>query len=412
VGVAGSRVGIVGGSIAGCAMAAAAARLGCDVAVFEASSADLEDRGAGIVIPLALRRQLTDRGYLSADTPYVHPTERLWFTAAAAAPLGRVMWRHAFPAAMHNWGVLWRTMRELVPEPAYRRGEAIRACRPGTDQVTVVLGDDSLEAFDLLIGADGYCSTVRETVRPDIRPAYVGYVLWRGNYEERFIADPAVLDVLDKAFVTVHFPGGHAVIYLIPGRDGRTGRGERRVNWALYGTPPPLELDLQDPTSFPPGKVPGALIERLKQIVDAHLPPAWADLVRAGGPEEISVQPIYDHAVPSFVSGRTLLVGDAAALSRPHTASGATKAMQEALALETAGSVHDSWPALVAAFDAERCGEATELVETGRLLGRGLVEHTPDWAAMSTAQVEQFISALIAGRSLYMQPSAPGRDLP
>jgi pyruvate/2-oxoglutarate dehydrogenase complex dihydrolipoamide dehydrogenase (E3) component len=44
--VAGSRVGIVGGSVAGCAMAVAAANLDCEVVVFEASSGLLEDRGA------------------------------------------------------------------------------------------------------------------------------------------------------------------------------------------------------------------------------------------------------------------------------------------------------------------------------------------------------------------------------
>jgi 2-polyprenyl-6-methoxyphenol hydroxylase-like FAD-dependent oxidoreductase len=60
--VAGSRIGIVGGSTAGCAMAVAAARLGCDVSGFEASSGALEDRGVGIFIPLPLRRELIARG--------------------------------------------------------------------------------------------------------------------------------------------------------------------------------------------------------------------------------------------------------------------------------------------------------------------------------------------------------------
>ena len=41
--VRGSRVGIIGGSIAGCATAIALARLGCDVQVFERSSGVLRD---------------------------------------------------------------------------------------------------------------------------------------------------------------------------------------------------------------------------------------------------------------------------------------------------------------------------------------------------------------------------------
>jgi 2-polyprenyl-6-methoxyphenol hydroxylase-like FAD-dependent oxidoreductase len=404
--IAGSRVGIVGGSIAGCAMAVAARRLGCDVTVFEASSCELEDRGAGIFIPLALRHELVANGYLAPDAPYFHPPERLWVTADPKEPTGRVMWRHDFPGAAHNWGVLWRGLRSLVPATVYRKGSAVRICRPESDGVTVILDDGSTERFHVLIGADGYRSSVRRTVRPDVQPAYAGYVLWRGNYDERLLADPALAAILDTGFLTVCFPGGHAIIYLIPGRDGRTGPGERRVNWAIYGSPPP-GMDFAEPISIPPGQVPRALADRLEEIVGQHLPRAWADLARTGGPDVLSVQPIYDHAVPTFVTGRVVLVGDAATLSRPHTAGGATKAMQEALALEAAGSTHGSWPELLAAFDEARCPAATEIVETSRLLGYGLVEQTPDWTAMSEQQAKQFITGVIAGRNLYLQPSAP-----
>ena len=60
--IEGSTVGIVGGSIAGCAAATALARLGCHVEVFERSSGELRDRGSGIAIPLALRDELVTAG--------------------------------------------------------------------------------------------------------------------------------------------------------------------------------------------------------------------------------------------------------------------------------------------------------------------------------------------------------------
>ena len=56
--VRGSRVAVVGGSIAGCAAAIALDRLGCRVDVFERSTGALRDRGSGIAIPLALRDEL------------------------------------------------------------------------------------------------------------------------------------------------------------------------------------------------------------------------------------------------------------------------------------------------------------------------------------------------------------------
>lgn len=55
------NVGIVGGSLAGCAAAIALRRAGCEVSVYERSRGALEDRGAGIGMPLALLRTLIGR---------------------------------------------------------------------------------------------------------------------------------------------------------------------------------------------------------------------------------------------------------------------------------------------------------------------------------------------------------------
>ena len=404
--LAGSRVGISGGSVAGCAMAVAARRLECDVTVFEASSGELKDRGAGIGIPITLREQLVASGYLAVDTPYYHPPERIWIRADPAEPTGRVVWRHPFPGATHNWAGLWRVLRDLVPDSAYRRGTAVRGCVGDEDGVTVVLEGGTAERFDVVIGADGYCSAVRAAVCPEVRPAYAGYVLWRGNYDESLVADSAAAAMLVGGFPTICFPGGHAIAYLIPGRNGGTGQGERRVNWGVYGMPP-AGVHFDEPTSIPPGRVPGPLVERLEQILDEHLPPAWAALFRAGGPEVLSVQPIYDHAAPRFVRDRICLAGDAAALCRPHSASGAVKAMQEAVALEAAGWAHKTWPEVLAALEADRLPAATEAVEISRLLGHGLVERTPNWASMTCEEIERYVTGLIAGHTLYLQPSSP-----
>ena len=47
----GFRVGIVGGSIAGCTAAIELVRLGCEVTLFERTGEELKDRGAGIGVP-------------------------------------------------------------------------------------------------------------------------------------------------------------------------------------------------------------------------------------------------------------------------------------------------------------------------------------------------------------------------
>lgn len=68
----GLKVGIVGGSIAGCAAAIALMRAGHRVTVFERSSETLVGRGAGIGTQLSVLRSLVERDMIDADMPHFH----------------------------------------------------------------------------------------------------------------------------------------------------------------------------------------------------------------------------------------------------------------------------------------------------------------------------------------------------
>jgi 2-polyprenyl-6-methoxyphenol hydroxylase-like FAD-dependent oxidoreductase len=48
------RIGIIGGSIAGCGIATSLLRAGPEVTIFERSTEALCDRGASIVVPVSL----------------------------------------------------------------------------------------------------------------------------------------------------------------------------------------------------------------------------------------------------------------------------------------------------------------------------------------------------------------------
>ncbi len=63
------RVGIIGGSIAGCATAALLHRAGHGVIVFERSESDLVSRGAGIGTPAAVWQDMMARGLIGGTLP-------------------------------------------------------------------------------------------------------------------------------------------------------------------------------------------------------------------------------------------------------------------------------------------------------------------------------------------------------
>lgn len=399
--VRGSKVGIIGGSIAGCATAAALGRLGCEVHVYERSSGALRDRGAGILLPPALRDELIESGYLSPGFPTCKLECRLWIVADGS-PAGRQLWRQPGVAAASNWGVLWRDLRSKIPDRQYHDGMQLVAIDTDGDGIVGSFADGSSETFDTLFGADGYRSLVRSYLSPSSRPAYAGYVAWRGTYPEERLTQRAAVELADSrdAWFLVGFAGGHAIVYTVPSFDDRIDSGHRRVNWLVYTAPPP-GMDFAEPTSIPPGAVSADRYRSLDQLLDVAFPTDFQALIRASPPEEVSIQPIYDQFLDSYVGGRVAVVGDAGSVCRPHTASGTTKTLEDARCLERLGREHAGWDDLLAAYDAERSIAGAALVALGQRIGRDQVEQPVLWGSLSSDDMVAWTRETLAGAALY-----------
>lgn len=387
----GGRVAIVGGSIAGCAAALAAYRGGADeITVYERAAGRLADRGVGLAVHNSRYAELDSAGYLDADMPWVQLERRRWYVrdGSAAGPLGHEIGAMAFPFRTYNWGPLWRELRGRVSDSVvFRPGVAVEEVRTGEAEAEV---DTSLgtDRVDLVIGADGYRSVVRSAAFSAVRPAYAGYLAWRGAFPADRLPDPELWAAEDCAYVV--FPGGHVIVYRIP-----DGVGGHRVNWVLYTAPPPdldlglgVDLRITAPTSLPPGGLTEALGSHLTYVCDELLPPYWGDLVRTTTPDELFLQPMYDFTAPRYTTGRVLLMGDAATVARPHTGAGAVKALQDATVLESAFATATTWPDALDTYDTDRTVAGGAMVDLGRRLGHALVEETPPWRSMDQTALE------------------------
>lgn len=397
----GMKVGIVGGSIAGCASAIALGRAGCDVTVFERSSKGLMDRGSGIAIPIPLRDRLIAGSYLPSD--YANcPMSQRWWLYPDGSDTGRELWCQATPAATNNWGMLYWALRQSVADGIVREGHRLTGLEDREHGATVSFDDGTKAEFDLVVGADGYASMVRKALQPQAETDFAGYVLWRGNYPESRVDDRRLIDAMDveNTWLTVPFEGGHGVLYMIPEFDGGTEPGQRRVNWAIYA-PLPKALALDGIHSNPPGQVTPDVFAALDAIMTNDFPPAFERLVRHSSLDEISIQPIYDSVVESYFGKSTLLIGGAGTITRPHTGSGATKALEDALALEKLAESVNDLPELLQSYDQERCDAARTLAGIGQRIGRAQVSETPNWSAMSPDDFEAWTKATLAGDDLY-----------
>jgi 2-polyprenyl-6-methoxyphenol hydroxylase-like FAD-dependent oxidoreductase len=95
--------------------------------------------------------------------------------------------------------------------------------------------------------------------------------------------------------------------------------------------------------SLGPGEMNDRWISDTKERATKFLPPVLAGVV--GLTKQMFVQAIFDLAVPRMVFDRVVLLGDAACVVRPHTASGTSKAAGDALALAHAlRDVRDNVP--------------------------------------------------------------------
>ena len=117
--------------------------------------------------------------------------------------------------------------------------------------------------------------------------------------------------------------------------------------------------------------------------------------------EDPFLQPIHDLRVPSYRRGRICLLGDAAAVARPHTAGGVEKAVVDAIALAEALSTDATIDGALETWDRARSAVGRELVTLGEALGRALVTEPPDWAAMSSAEMEGWWESSMRGHRWY-----------
>lgn len=399
------RVGVVGGGIAGCAAAIAAARAGNSVTVYERTPADLTERGFGLTLSPEVYDELTTARYLPREAPALPLTGRVWVTREPGGSGWRELWRQDGNTLTCNWGQLWRWLRSAVPSGAYRAPHRVDAVHTGDeDEAVVHLADHARAHHDLVVGADGHRSVARDAVPGSPVPRYAGYVAVRGVLGLDHLGDDQpTTQLLATSALTALFDDGHVNVHLIPDETGLL------VSWALY-TRPPHEIDI-DPRGIPgPDATTARLAEWVRAAAAELLPPQIARIIERTPDDTTDTEPVVDR--PAEYSGhrRLVLVGNANALARPHTGSGAVRALQDALTLERALRSNPSIADAVAAFDAQRRPAANQLVELGRRIGRDQVERTPDWLTMTGETLGAHVAATWAGRHQDLHDSGLDRS--
>jgi 2-polyprenyl-6-methoxyphenol hydroxylase-like FAD-dependent oxidoreductase len=372
---------IIGGSLGGLFAGNLLRRIGWNIDIFERSPHDLDSRGGGIVLQPevieVLRRADVDFRAVELGVGSVYRT--------VFRPDGSIQSKHFAPQTQTSWSLIYTTLRAAFGDQNYHQAKTLvkiaQDLRAGT--ATAQFEDGTRESGDLLIGADGGDSIVRQQFWPMMRPIYAGYIAWRGLIPED-VMPLAAREALHGDFGFANNTGSHILGYLVPGEHSDVRPGHRLYNWVWYRVADETLLAeiMTDSTGWargyamPEGLLADKWIPHLNREAENLLPLPFRQVVEA------TVQPfaqaIRDLASDHMVNGRVAIIGDAAAIPRPHTAASTSKAAANALSLaDELQAVPDDIPAALARWEPDQVALGKYLRLQGSQTGDYLLFHRP-----------------------------------
>jgi 2-polyprenyl-6-methoxyphenol hydroxylase-like FAD-dependent oxidoreductase len=384
---------IVGGSLAGLmhALILLSSPEPPTIRILERSPTSLlHNQGAGIVAGNETQ-EFFDKIVKSGRDIAVTSKLRLYLDRSGKVMDGSVEKRQQ---RMTSWDLLYHLLRWRVeglqseyvdgldaderPKATYENGCTVTAVEESGNMVNITWthkdhGEQTSEA-DLVIAADGASSTIRRLIQPTVERKYVGYVAWRGTVPENELSDSAK-DVFVERFPFYHSTGIQVLGYLIPGKNGTVEPGQRLFNWVWYCNYEDGSAELEElmtdihgkrhAITLPVGSMNPKIWSKQKAYATQVLPPQYAEAVNKT--QQPFIQAITDVISPqnNFLGSKVLLVGDALAGFRPHTAASTGQAAFDALRMgELFGGDIDR-----SMYDEKILGFAKTMQEQGVMLG-------------------------------------------
>jgi 2-polyprenyl-6-methoxyphenol hydroxylase-like FAD-dependent oxidoreductase len=357
---------IVGGGVGGLTTALMLHARGIDCEVYEQADG-IRELGVGInTLPHAIR-ELKELGLLERLDAVAIRTHELFYTNR----FGQEIWHeprgldagYDVPQfSIHRGrlqGVIYQAARARLGEGRMHAGHRLGAFQQDESGVTAYFFDRngahrSTARGDVLIGADGIHSFVRDTLFPNEGPArWNGIMLWRG-------ATDWPVFLTGRSMIVA---GGLAAKFVVYPIAAGSSPDRRLTNWAVTAKVGP---DNATPPRKEDWSRPGRWDDLRPHLQRFNLP--WIDtmhLIEATG--EFWEYPMCDRdPLPRWSHGRVTLLGDAAHPMYPVGSNGASQAILDARCLadrlvSAEHPAHALW-----AYEVERLPMTAQIVQMNR----------------------------------------------
>ena len=336
---------IAGGGIGGLAAALSLHAAGLrELQVLEAA-AEIRQVGVGVNLPPHAVRELTELGLGDALAQHGIPTSELSYYDRR----GKLIWAeprgvgagYRWPQYSIHRGRLQQILFDAVVarlgEAVVRTGQRVSGFAPmpggARVQVTERSGVSRTTEADLLIGADGIRSAVRQSADPALGAlATNGWMMYRGTTRSgQFLSGSSMVIIGDEHLRVVVYPIEPGVNNWLLVRPG-AGAGDELGNWNRPVEPRAIAQCVHDWTFD------------------------WLDVPALVAGSDIAWEyPMADFdPLSQWVFGRAALLGDAAHAMYPFGSNGASQAILDARVLAWQLATQPDIDAALAAYQAER----------------------------------------------------------
>lgn len=343
------RVLVIGGGFSGMAAAIELRKQGFAVDLVEIDP-DWRSYGAGISLGGATLRAFRTLGILEAFLAQGFAADGVDLFTTGGHPIGSLPTpRLAGPEVPGGGAILRPALARILAEATRRSGTEVRLGRTfatlaaDAEGVDVRFDDGTAGRYDLVVGADGLNSRVRQQLFPDApAPRYSGQCVWRAVLPRPADVQRTAMWLGPKVKAGIN-PVSREQMYLFVTED-------RPVNERVAP-------------------------ERFAALLSGLLEPFAAPLVQQvraglGAGSQIVYRPLESLLLPRpWHQGRVVLIGDAVHATTPHLASGACIGIEDAIVLaEELGRAGAPAEAL-ARFEARRWERCRLVVENSTRLG-------------------------------------------
>ncbi|WAC70832.1 FAD-dependent oxidoreductase [Roseateles sp. SL47] len=349
------RVLIIGGGFSGMSAAIALRRQGVQVDLVEIDPG-WRSYGAGISLGGATLRAFSQLGILQDFLREGWASDNVAIYTPEGVKVGEIPTPRIAGPAVPGGGAIMRPVLARILARATRAagtdvrlGVTFETIEDLGDEVSVRFTDGQTRRYDLVIGADGLYSKVRQTLFPEVQaPKYSGQAVWR-----------AVLPRPPEITTAVMWVGGDVK----PGVNPVSNE-----EMYLFVTEHRPVNDRVDPATF---------VDHLSGLLKGFRVPLiqrMCEQISEGA--QIVFRPLEGLLVPRpWHRGRVVLIGDTVHATTPHMASGACIGIEDALVLAEELGRHAETEAGLLAFQARRWERCRMVVENSARLGEIEMTH-------------------------------------